>query len=117
MRHGPGTNVEVLPLIVVNLLHSTNLGALELGTPATWKGTCADQDPDRMPEQGQASGTTEDDADTSDSDADTDNSECHDSEFSQLKQVDCEKEFKDTDLEELVNSEGLQEMLRLMLQK
>jgi predicted aspartyl protease len=106
VRHGPGTNVEVLPLTVVNLLQSTNSGVLELGTPATWKGTRADQHLDRMPEQGQASGTTEDDADTSNSDADTDSSECHDSKFSQLKQVDCEKEFKDADLEELVNSEG-----------
>jgi hypothetical protein len=64
-----------------------------------------------MPEQDRAIGTKEDDADTSDSDADTENSKCHDSEFSQLKQVDCEEEFKDVDLEELVNSEGPQEML------
>ncbi len=34
-----------------------------------------------------------------------------------MKQVDCEDEFKDADLEELVNSEGPQEMLRLMLQE
>jgi hypothetical protein len=115
VRHGPGTNVEVLPLIVVNLLQSTNSGALGPKTPTTWKGTLADRDPNRMPVQGQAIGTKEDDADTSDSDADTDNSECLDSEFSQLKQVDCEGEFKDADLEELVNSEGPQEMLRLML--
>jgi hypothetical protein len=117
VRHGPGINVEVLSLTVVNLLQSTNSGVLEPGTPATWKGTRVDQDPDRMPEQGQASGTTEDDADTSDSDADTNSSECHDSEFSQLKQLDYEKEFKDADLEEFLNSERPQEMLRLMLQK
>jgi hypothetical protein len=117
VRHGLRTNVKVLSLTIVNLLQSTNSGALEPGTPVTWKGTRANQDLDWMPEQGQASGRTEDDADTSNSDADTDSSECHDSEFSQLKQVDCEKEFKDADLEELVNSEGPQEMLRLMLQK
>ncbi|CAK9197205.1 unnamed protein product [Sphagnum troendelagicum] len=29
MRHGPGTNVEVLPLTVVNFLQRMNLGALE----------------------------------------------------------------------------------------
>jgi hypothetical protein len=70
-----------------------------------------------MPEQGQAIGTKEDDADTSDSDVDTDSSKCDDSESSQQKQVDYEEEFKDADLEELVNSEGPQEMLRLMLQE
>jgi hypothetical protein len=85
--------------------------------PATWKGTRADRDPDRLPEQGHAIRTKEDDANTSNSDADIDNSECYDSEFNQLKQVDCEEEFKDADLEELVNSEGPQEMLRLMLQE
>jgi hypothetical protein len=117
VRHGPGTNVEVLPLTVVNLLQSTNSGALGPKTPATWKGTRADRDPDRMPKQGQAIRTKEDDADTSDSDADINSSECYDSELSQLKQVNCQEEFKDADLEELVNSEGLQEMLRLMLQE
>jgi hypothetical protein len=70
-----------------------------------------------MPKQGQAIGTKEDDADTSDSDADTDSSKCDDSESSQRKQDDYEEEFKDADLEELVNSEGLQEMLRFMLQE
>jgi hypothetical protein len=34
-----------------------------------------------------------------------------------LKQIDCEDEFEDADLEELMNSEGPQEMLRLMLQE
>jgi hypothetical protein len=29
VKHGPGTNVEVLSLTVVNLLQRMNLGALE----------------------------------------------------------------------------------------
>jgi hypothetical protein len=80
VRHGPRTNVEVLPLTVVNLLQHTSSGVLGPKTLATWKGTHADRDPDRMPEQGQAIGTKEDDADTSDSDVDTDSSKCDDSE-------------------------------------
>ncbi len=60
--------------------------------------------------------TKEDDAYTSDSDDDTDSSEYYESEFNQLKQIDCEDEFKDAELEELVNSR-LQEILRLMLQE
>ncbi len=59
--------------------------------------------------------TKEDDVYASDSDDDTDSSEYYDSESNQLKQINCEDEFKDADLEELVNSEGPQEMLRLML--
>jgi predicted aspartyl protease len=42
VRHGPGTNVEVLPLTVVNLLQSTNSGALGPKTLTTWKGTHID---------------------------------------------------------------------------
>jgi hypothetical protein len=61
--------------------------------------------------------TKEDDVYTSDSDDDTDSSGYYDSESNQLKQIDCEDEFADADLEELVNSKGPQEMLRLMLQK
>ncbi|CAK9252897.1 unnamed protein product [Sphagnum jensenii] len=70
-----------------------------------------------MLEQGQTIVTKEDDVYTSDSDDDTDSSEYYDSEYNQLKQIDCEDEFKDANLEELVNSEGPQETLRLMLQE
>jgi hypothetical protein len=77
----------------------------------TWKGTRADQDSDWMLEQGQAIRTKEDGVNNSDSDVDTNSNECLDSKFNQLKQVDYEGEFKDADLEELVNSEGPQEML------
>ncbi len=48
---------------------------------------------------------------------DTNSSGYYDSESNQLKQIDCEDEFEDADLEELMNSEGPQEMLRLMLQE
>jgi hypothetical protein len=70
-----------------------------------------------MPKQGQTIMTKEDDVYTSDFDDDTDSSGYYDSESNQLKQIDCEDEFEDVDLEELVNSEGPQEMLRLMLQE
>ncbi|CAK9856568.1 unnamed protein product [Sphagnum jensenii] len=66
VKHGPGTNVEVLLLTMVNLLRSMNSGALEQKAPATWKDTRADQDSDWMPEHGQTIVTKEDDVDTSD---------------------------------------------------
>ncbi|CAN5962223.1 unnamed protein product [Sphagnum jensenii] len=68
-----------------------------------------------MPDQDQTIVTKGDDAYTSDSDAGTDSNEYYDSESNQLKQIDCEDEFGDAKLEELVSSEGPQEILRLML--
>jgi hypothetical protein len=70
-----------------------------------------------MPEQGQTIVTKEDDVYTSDSNDDTDSNAYYDLESNQLKQINCEDEFEDVDLEELVNSEGPQEMLQLMLQE
>jgi len=61
--------------------------------------------------------TKEDDVYASDSDDNTDSNEYYDSESYQLKQIHCEDEFKDADLEELVNSERSQEMMRPMLQE
>jgi hypothetical protein len=50
--------------------------------------------------------TKEGDSSTSTSDVDPDDGERSDSESNQLKQIDCENEFGDTKLEELVKSEG-----------
>ncbi len=58
-----------------------------------------------------------DDASVSDSDDESDNGEYHDSESNRLEQIDSEDEFVDAEFEELVSSEGPQEMLRLMLQE
>ncbi len=117
MRHGPGTNVEVLLLTVVNLLQRMSSKALVQEASTTWKNTHADGDFDWMLDQDQTIVTKGDDAYTSDSDAGTNNSEYYDSESNQLKQIDCKDEFGDVELEELVSSEGPQEILRLMLQE
>jgi predicted aspartyl protease len=37
VRHGPGTNVEVLPLIVVNLLQRMSVGTMVREASTTWK--------------------------------------------------------------------------------
>jgi hypothetical protein len=50
VRHGPGTNVEVLPLTVVNLLQRMNLGALEQEASTTWKDAHTNRDSDWIPE-------------------------------------------------------------------
>ncbi len=54
---------------------------------------------------------------TSDSDDDDDSSEYYDSESNQLEQINYGEEFEDADLEKLVNSEGPQEILQLILQE
>ncbi len=117
VRHGLGTNVEVLSLTVVNLLQRMSAGTMVQETSTTWKDTHADQDGDVVPDQDQEAVAEGDDASTSDSDDDSDSSEYYDSESNQLKQIDSEDEFVDAEFEELVSSEGPEEMLRLMLQE
>ncbi len=117
VRHGPGTNVEVLPLMVVNLLQRMNLGALEQEALTTWKDARTNQDSDWIPEQGQTIVIEEDHVCTSNSNDDDDSSEYYDSESNQLEQINYGEEFEDADLEKLVNSEGPQEILQLILQE
>jgi hypothetical protein len=81
-------------------------GALVQEESTTWKNTHANRDSGWMPDRDQVIVTKEDDASTSDSDTGTNSNEYYDSESNQLKQIDCEDEFGDTELEELVNSEG-----------
>jgi hypothetical protein len=109
VRHGPGTNVEVLPLTMVNLLQRMNSEALMQESTTIWKNTCTNDNSDWIPDQDRTIMTKEDVASTSDSDTGTDGSEHCDSESSQLRQIDCEDEFRDAELEELVRSEGPQE--------
>jgi predicted aspartyl protease len=117
VRHGHGNNVEVLPLTVVNLLQRMNLGALEQEASTTWKDTCTNRDSDWIPKQGQTIVIEEDHVCTSDYNDDDDSSEYYDSESNQLEQINYGEEFEDADLEKLVNSEGPQEILQLILQE
>ncbi len=117
VRHGPRTNVEVLPLTVVNLLQRMNTGTMVQETSTTWKDARANQDGDAIPDQDREAVNDGDDASTSDSDDDSDTSEYYDSESNRLKQIDSKDEFVDAEFEELVSSKGPQEMLRLMLQE
>jgi len=83
----------------------------------TWKDALAQQDGCAVPDQVRETVNEEDNASTSDSDDDSDTSEYYDSESHQIEQIDSEDEFVDAEFEELVNSEGPHEMLRLMLQE
>jgi len=117
VRHGLGTNVEVLPLTVVNLLQRMSAGTMVRETSTTWKDARAHQGGCAVPNQDREAVNEEDNTSTSDSDDDSDTSEYYDSESHQIEQIDSEDEFVDTEFEELISSEGPQEMLRLMLQE
>jgi hypothetical protein len=117
VRKGPGTDVEVLPLTMVNLLQRMNLGSLIQDTISIWMETHNDGDSDWISDQDRAIMTKEGGSSTSALDADTDDSERNDSESNQLKQIDCQNEFGDIELEELVKSKGPQEILQLTIQE
>ncbi len=85
VRHGPGTNVEVLPLTVVNLLQRMSAGAMVQETSTTWKDARADQDGGTVPDQDREAVNEEDDASTTDSDDDNDTSEYYDSESNRIE--------------------------------
>ncbi|CAN5955450.1 unnamed protein product [Sphagnum jensenii] len=102
---------------MVNLLQRINSKTLMQESTIIWQNTSTSDDSDWMPDQDRTIMTKEDAASTSDSDAGTDGSEHCDSVSNQLKQIDYEDEFGDAELEELVRSEGPQEILQLILQE
>jgi hypothetical protein len=106
VRKGPGIDVEVLPLTMVNLLQRMNSGSLIQDTTSIWTEAHNNGNSKWTLDQDCAIMTKEGDSSTSTSDVDPDDGERSDSESNQLKQIDCENEFGDTKLEELVKSEG-----------
>jgi predicted aspartyl protease len=116
VRHGPGTHVEVLPLTVVNLLQKVSTGQGKDGTVTCVKNTPADRTVGVESDQDQERAEGERDMSTSDSGNENDEDEFRDSECNPLEQCDSDDEFMDPEFEELLNSEGPQEMLQLMLQ-
>jgi predicted aspartyl protease len=112
VRHGPGSDVEVLPLTVVNMLQALNPEAL----PPTNSRSSGKADvvveqqyvDDRAQEQ-RMDGQT--------SDLSSDASEDSEDERRVFEPVCAESKFKDTELEQLVLQEGPEQILQLTLQK
>jgi hypothetical protein len=109
--------VEVLPFTVVNLLQRVSAGAMRSGTATCLKDAPASQGGEVESDQDQKVIEGGDDAFVSDSDDESDDDEFHDSESTPLEQSDLDDEFVDVEFEELINSEGPQGMLQLMLQE
>jgi hypothetical protein len=117
VRHGPGTQVEVLPLTMVNLLQRVNARQGRDGTTTCIKNAPDDRDANVGSGQDQGEAEGGEDVSTSDSSEESDEDEFYDSESNPLGQCDSDDEFVDPEFEELVNSEGPQGMLQLMLQE
>ncbi|CAN5950576.1 unnamed protein product [Sphagnum jensenii] len=112
VRHGPRSDVEVLPLTVVNMLQALNPEALPpISSRNSGKADvvveqqCVD---DRAQEQRM-------DVRTSDSSSDA--SEDLEDERRMFEPVCVESEFEDTELEQLVLQEGPEQILQLTLQE
>jgi hypothetical protein len=117
VRHGPGANVEVLPLTMVNLLQRINSSALMPESVFVSQSTSANHHPNCETKRDHVSVIGDDAAITSDSDTSTSSSNDGESESEPLAQIDHEEEFGDGELEKLVRSKGPPEMLQLILQE
>jgi len=112
VRHGPGANVEILPLTMVNLLQKINSETVVRESTTIWQNKSTGDNPDLS-----QSVIEEDAATTSDSDTGTDVSEHGESVSNPLRQIDHEDEFGDNGLEKLIISEGPPGILQLTLQE
>ncbi len=108
VRHGPGTHVGILPLMVANLLQRVSVGPIRSGTATCLKDAPANQGGEVESDQAQEVIEGGDDASVSDSDDESDNDEFHDLESTPLEQSDSDDEFVDVEFEELINSKGPQ---------
>jgi hypothetical protein len=117
VRHGPGANVEVLPLTMVNLLQRINSETLMRESTTIWQSTSTSDNPNWGTDQDHTIMIKDDAATTLDSDTGTDGSEHGELVSHPLRQIDHEDEFGDNELEKLVTSEGPREILQLILQE
>ncbi len=113
VRRGPGTNVEILPLTVVNLVQRSDSGADVRGEDG-----CVKRTPERLGAEDLSSSKWADgisrQMSAQESESESDSSE--DADGAAQGQVEGESEFGDTELEKLVMLEGPQQILQLTLQ-
>ncbi|CAN5964132.1 unnamed protein product [Sphagnum jensenii] len=101
----------------VDEVQRMNAGQGRNGTAIHVKDALTDQGNDVESDQDQKAAEGEEAAAVSDSDDESDDDEFHDSESNPLEESDSDDDFVDPEFEELINSEGPQGMLQLMLQE
>ncbi len=111
VRRGPGTNVEVLPLTVVNLLQNVSSETMERNATVSLESASSEileVDLERM--------TLCEPTNMPVSDSDTNTDDDTDRELQSVEPIDDKSEFGSTEFEELVLKEGPQQILQLTLQ-
>jgi hypothetical protein len=117
VRHGPGANVEVLPLTMVNLLQRVESANMMPESTSIWQSSSSSDNSDQVTDQKRTITPSEDVAISSDSDSGTEGSE-HGEVFADLvKQFEYEDEFGEDELAKLIEAEGLPKILQLILQE
>jgi hypothetical protein len=115
VRHGPGANVEVLPLTVVNLLQRVESANMVPESTSIWQSSSTGDNSDWVADQERTITSKEDVAISSDSNTGTKGSE-HGEVFADLvKQFESEDEFGEDGLGKLIEAEGPLEILQLIL--
>jgi hypothetical protein len=114
IRKGPGTNVKVLPLTTVNLLQNVNVESREQDVAIDTRGTSCETLEVNLEKLSLGSPDMDKRENVSVSETDTDD----DSEegLQPVEQIEEASEFENTEFEELVLQEGLEQILQLTLQ-
>ncbi len=115
VRRGPGTNVEILPLTVVNLVQRSDSGVDVRGEDGCVKRTSERSSAEDLSSSRCADGIVWQ-MSAQESESESDSSEDADGTAQLEGQVEGESEFGDTELENLVMLEGPQQILQLTLQ-
>jgi predicted aspartyl protease len=115
VRKGPGTNVEVLPLTMVNLLQKMSPKTLEHDVAVTLKSASSETLEVDLGKMSLYDSVVNKQADVPVSESDTDADDDGEEGLQSMELIDEESEFGNTELEELVLKEGPQQILQLML--
>jgi predicted aspartyl protease len=116
VKKGPGTNVEVLPLTVVNLLQNVSSEVVEENVAATLKNVSPGTLEVDLGKMSLCDSVVPEQTNMQMSESDTDTSDDSEEELQSVGPIEGESEFEDTELEELVLKEGPQQILQLTLQ-
>jgi hypothetical protein len=117
VRHGPGANVEVLPLTMVNLLQRVDSANMVLESTSFWRSSSTGENSEWVADQECTITPKEDAVISSDSDAGTEGSEHGEVFVDLVMQFESEDDFGEDELAKLIEAEGPLEILQLMLQE
>ncbi len=117
VRHGPGANVEVLPLTMVNLLQRVESANMVPESTSVWRSSSTGDNSDRVADPERTTTPKEDAAISSDSDMGTEGNEHGEVFVDLMKQFEYEDEFGEDELAKLIEAKGPPEILQLILQE